>query len=110
MFHAEVGNRYDFEAIFVERIRAKPMLKRFDRSRHFLKMFYRDLTLVFQNPVVQVQLTRFAVILVRKVHIVSDVHVDAITIDRVGDDPVERFLLVFLIVRLAFQPAVGNRG
>src|SRR5829696_7338600 len=61
-----------------------------------------------QHPIVNIQHAAFALVLLRKVYVVTDIYVDTIVVDWVHDFPVKGFLLSNNIVISLFQAAVRN--
>ena len=108
MLHAGIGDGHEFVAVFIEGILAEPMLKRFEHARDFFELVERSLFLVRQNPIVNVQRSTFALIFLRDVYVVADVHVDAIVIDWIQNFPMKRFCLRGVVMIHFLQAAVGN--
>ena len=99
---------HELVAVFIKRILAKPVLERLERAGNFFEVFDRGFFLMRQDPVVNIQHAAFALVLLREVHVVGDVDVDSVVIDRVRDFPVIRFLFTGNVVVSLFQAAVGD--
>src|SRR4030095_3302392 len=109
MLHPWVRNSDEFVTVFVKGILAEPMFEGFHHAGNFLELPDRSIFLMSQHPIVHVEHPAFSLILFGKVHIVADVNVHSLVIDRIADFPMKGLCFITGIVVCFCQTTVRNR-
>src|SRR3977135_2265487 len=101
MLHARILNRNQLVPILIKWIFSKPVFKCLQHPWNFFELSERCFFLMRQDPIFNLQRSRYSLVLVSKIYVVADIDVDSVVVDRVQDFPMESFLLTRnIMVRL----------